>query len=1510
VTDGSRSPGARSAHKERALLKRLLRERAGRPTEAPLSFGQERIWFLDQLAPASSAYCETIAARLNAVVSPPVLDRALNEVVRRHEILRTTFGAVAGRPVQRIAAELRLRAPVVDLTELDRAAQTAELRRAIATRTERAFDLGRGPLLRLTLLKLNRREHYVVLSFHHIVGDAWSVGVLLRELFAAYLFFSAGSRLPLPEPPIQYADFARWQRRRLERGKLDAQLARLKESLVDLPILELPTDRPRPALQSLRGATFTFAFPEELRGALEAVSGGERATLFMTSLMAFQLLLSRYTGSEDIVVGSPVAGRDHAALQGLIGFFANMVLLRASLRGDPTLRELLRRVRQACLDAYAHQDVPFEKLVEELRPERSLSQTPLFQVVFAHLRDLMTAPDVPGIDYEPIEIDARASKFDLTMYTWKAKHDHGLMGTIEYGADLFDAATVARMAGHYSVLLRAIAGNPEKRISELSLLRDEERQQLLFEWKAPGAEYPALRLSESFERQVERAADSVAAVFEGEHLSYGELNRRSDRLARHLRTLGVAPDAPVAVCLERSLEMVVGVLSILKSGGAYVPLDPSYPPERLRFMLGDSGAKVVVTHESLARDLMAFEVRPVALDAGIPRPGGEGEIHAGPEAAPSNLAYLMYTSGSTGRPKGVAVTHKNVARLFQAIADRFDFGAADTWTLFHSYAFDFSVWELWGALLHGGRLVVVPHWVSRSPEAFHERLRLERVTVLNQTPSAFFELAKVEERLGGCPALRLVIFGGEALELKALGSWFERHGDRNPRLVNMYGITEATVHVTYRALAVEDLARATGSPIGRAIPDLSLYVLDRQQQLAPIGVPGELCVGGPGLARGYLGQPKLTAERFIPDPFAPIEGETGGRLYRTGDRARWSAEGELSYLGRFDHQVKVRGFRIELGEVESALREHPAVGQAVVAAMDEPALGVRLVAYVVARGEPKGLPDDDELCRHLKAKLPEYMVPSLYERLESLPLTPAGKVDRRALPAPSARRTGKGYVAPRTAVELELARIWSEVLKVDRVGVEDSFFELGGHSLMATQLWSRVREAFRVDLPLVRLFEKPTITGLAELLVVDSVEPNAARGPDLRREAVLDPSITFVPAARPALPPRNVFLTGGTGFLGASLLHDLLLTTKANVHCLVRAANAEEATNRVQAALESLSLDSLDLRGKDGAMSRIIPVPGDLSRPYLGLASEDFDALASRVDAIYHSGAMVSALYPYSVHKPTNVLGTGEVLRLSSRIRVKPLHYVSATSVATPTPDVSSSAIGEEIDLDDMGPPKDGYSQSKWVAERIVVEARSRGLPVVIYRPGRISGHSRTGVGNDDDLFSRLLKLCVQLGRVPELEAPVMTDIVPVDYVSQALVHLSTRESSLGRVFHLVNPRPTEWSRVIEWIAELGYPLRPVPCAQWIAERNALFEGSEDRLLAALDSSSLSGSNGSLLQVPRFDSRNTLDALEGTAIVCPPVDARLLATYVSHWVRSGYLPPPPSERGRITAADGLQGTDP
>ncbi|HZH78419.1 MAG TPA: amino acid adenylation domain-containing protein, partial [Archangium sp.] len=749
--------------------------------------------------------------------------------------------------------------------------------------------------------------------------------------------------------------------------------------------------------------------------------------------------------------------------------------------------QLLSHVRSLTLAAYSHQDLPFEKLVEELHPSRDLSRNPLFQVVF----NLQNTPQpelaVPGLKLRHVEVEIPISKFDLSLAL--AETAEGLEGSLEYNTDLFEPATAARMAEHFRVLLEGIVANPEQRLSELPLLTEAERRQLLVDWN-PRTDVPREDcIHHLVEARVKQSPDAVAVSYEDQHLTYRELNRRANRLAHHLRALGVGPETKVGLALERSLEMVVAILGVLKAGGAYVPLDPAYPKERLAFMLQDSRVPVLLTQARLRESFPPSDAEVICLDVPDPVLDSRNEADPRPLATSANLAYVIYTSGSTGKPKGALLSHAEVVRLFGATEHWFHFDASDVWTLFHSYAFDFSVWELWGALLYGGRVVVVPYEVSRSPKLFHELLHREQVTVLNQTPSAFRQLIQYEESSGRSEglALRYVVFGGEALEFGALRPWFERHGDARPQLVNMYGITETTVHVTYRPLSAADAEGAPGSNVGVPIPDLQTYVLDSGLRPVPVGVPGELFVGGVGLARGYLNRPELTAERFIPNPFGTAPGE---RLYRSGDLARYRPDGTLEYLGRIDHQVKVRGFRVELGEIEAALLEHPDLREAVVLAREDVPGDKRLVAYIVAASN-RHAPGAAELRDRLKARLPEYMVPSAFVPLPMLPLTSHGKVDRRALPVPGTVRTqvARELVAPQSPLELQLVRIWEDVLGVSPLGIRDDFFELGGHSMLAVQLVERLRKETGRDFPLVSLFKGATVEKMATLLEQRDARP-------------------------------------------------------------------------------------------------------------------------------------------------------------------------------------------------------------------------------------------------------------------------------------------------------------------------------------------------------------------------------------------------------------------------------------
>jgi amino acid adenylation domain-containing protein len=1065
-----------------------LARRAG-DGPAPLSFAQERLWFIDQLQPGSPIYNMPAALAFQGRLDVAALTAALRGVVRRHESLRTSFQAIGGEPRQVIAPALdpdSPRLPIVDLSGLSDPGSEAS--RLAAEDALRPFDLKRGPLLRAALLRRGPEDWTALLNLHHTVSDGWSFGVLVEELSALYAGRFSGELLP--ELPVQYADFAVWQRERLQGEALEAQLDWWRRELEGAPtVLELPADRPRPPSQSFRGGGEAIDVSVEVAAALAGLSRRHGATLFMTLLAAFQTLLHRHAGQDDVLVGSPVAGRTRPELERLIGFFVNMLVFRGRFAGEkvegPSFEEVLERTRASALGAFAYQDLPFERLVEALGVERSLSHNPLFQAVLALQNAPLGELELPGVRLSPVSVEGGTAKFDLNLSL--SEQPGGILGMIEYNADIFDGSTVRRMMDRFRVLLQEIAVDPSRPVWTLPLLPEAEREQLR-DWSAissdPGGD--AL-LHELFAAQAGRTPEAVAVVFEDTALTYGELDRRAAALARRLRDLGVGPEVPVGLCLERSAEMIVAVLGTLMAGGAYVPLDPAYPEERLRYLFEDSRMPVLVTTGGLAG---RFEgPRLVLLEELEEDEGPRPERHG---LTPDHPAYVIYTSGSTGRPKGVVVTHRDVARLFQATDAWFGFGPGDVWSLFHSYAFDFSVWEIWGALLYGGRLVVVPYWVSRSPEDFYRLLCRERVTVLNQTPSAFGQLVQAEETLGVSLelSLRTVVFGGEALNLQSLAPWWNRHPEDSPRLVNMYGITETTVHVTYRPLSPSDLEGAPGSWIGRAIPDLSIHVLGPGLQPSPAGVPGELHVGGAGLARGYLSRPDLTAERFVPDPFS---GRSGARLYRSGDLARWRPTGELEYLGRIDLQVKIRGFRIELGEIEAALARHPAVREAVVLK----ASGERLLAYLAVREEV----ETAELRRFLSERLPEHMVPSGWVLLETFPLTTNGKVDRRALAAiePESAGETEGFDAPRTPTEELLAAAWAELLGRERVGARDDFFDLGGHSLLATRLFSRLRDLFGVEMPLRILFEAPVLADLAARIDEARQEAVGIRMPPVER---------------------------------------------------------------------------------------------------------------------------------------------------------------------------------------------------------------------------------------------------------------------------------------------------------------------------------------------------------------------------------------------------------------------------
>src|SRR5215216_5416352 len=1078
--------------KRRALLEALLSEqgikspgaeRIPRREEsgpAPLSFAQQRLWFFDQFEPGNPAYNLLNTVLLQGKLDSVALEKSFSEVIRRHEALRTTFDVRDGKPVQIIALPEPFNLQVVDIRHLSEAERESVVQNLIKQQT--SFDLKRGPLLRITLVRLRDQEHVLLLAMHHIMSDAWSMGVLVDEVVTIYEGYLAGREVVLPSLPIQYADFAAWQRKWLQGDVLEEQFAYWQQQLGGtLPILELPADRPRPALQTYNGSSLSFSLSRPLSESLKSLCKAEGVTLFMTLLAAFKVLLYRYTGQEDLIVGSPIANRHRQELESLIGFFVNTLAMRTDLSGNPTFEELLKRVRESALDAYANQDLPFEYLVEHLQPNRDLSHSPLVQVVLVLENTPEHELELPDLVVTPLKYQADTAKFDLTLYFDEAVSE--LEGTLEYNTDLFDKDTIARMAQHLQTLLKGIVGDPSARISELPLLTETEKRQLLIEWNDTSAEYDqCLCAHQLFEAQVERTPEAVAVTLENERLSYRELNTRANKLAHHLRGLRVVTGDVVGIFMERSLEMIVGIIGTLKAGAACLPLDPSNPSVRLAFMLRDAGGTVVLSQQRLASDLPETRARVVCLDQDWDEIARNSDDDPKTFVTPESWIYVIYTSGSTGTPKAVCMPHRALVNL---VGWHLMAPAISARTMqFASLNFDISFEEIFSTLAAGACLFLVRDPVRVDIPAlggFIDENRIERfhlpVLVLQKLAEEFFD--KPQTLLN----LRELMVGGEQLQITSdIVKLFARLKDCT--LYNHYGPSETHV-VTSFTLPPDSKTWPVLPPLGRPIANTEMYLLDPHLHPVPVGVPGELYIGGACLAHGYLNRSELTAERFIPHPFSD---EHGARLYQTGDLARYRKDGDIEFIGRNDLQVKIRGKRIELGEIEVTLTQHESVSDAVVTLhQDSSGAEKRLVAYVVFN--PGCAIETRQLRDHLRGKLPEYMLPSAFITLPTFPLTTSGKIDRLALPAPERNlETEEGYIAPRGALEEVLSTIFGDVLKLERIGICDNFFELGGHSLSATQIVSRVRDAFQMELPVRKVFEHPTVEGLAQSLLEDHGE--------------------------------------------------------------------------------------------------------------------------------------------------------------------------------------------------------------------------------------------------------------------------------------------------------------------------------------------------------------------------------------------------------------------------------------
>ncbi|WUS41582.1 amino acid adenylation domain-containing protein [Kitasatospora sp. NBC_01250] len=1487
---------------------------APRPGTVPLSYAQRRLWFLDQLHGQGAAYHVPLVLDLDGELDEPALAAALADLLTRHESLRTVFPAVAGVPRQLVleGAAARLRLATTDVAP-------GELDAAVDAVVREPFDLaGRLPV-RAGLLRTAPDRHVLVLVIHHIACDGWSLAPLWRDLAAAYTARRAG-RAPDAEPlPVQYADYTLWQQRLLgeegdEQSLMSRQLAYWSGALAQLPeCIELPADRPRPPVASQQGDTVQFTLDAELHRRITELAEAAGASPFMVLHAALAALLTKLGAGTDIAIGTPVAGRTDHALDALVGFFVNTLVLRTDTGGNPAFRDLLARVREGDLAAYAHQDVPFERLVDTLAPSRGLAHHPLFQVLLALQNAPQGAPRLPGLGVTPREAGTGACRFDLSISLQERhgedRQPQGMTGVAEFSTDLFERAGIELLLRRFTRLLTEVTADPTRRLGTLDVVLPAEREQLLAHSGDRSHDVPPRTLPELFEAQVRRTPRATALVHDdgtGEvrTLSFRELDLRSNRLARHLIAHGVGPERFVGIALPRTIDAVVATLAVLKAGGAYLPLDAGYPAARLAFMAEDARPAVLLTDSATELPLPALARVPrLVLDApGTRRAVAERPLTRITDAdrirplSCGHPAYVVYTSGSTGRPKGVVVTHSGIAGVAEAQVRRFGVTTASRILQFASHSFDGAVWELCGALLTGATLVMAPADVAAPGPALTALVERHRISHATLPPAALSVLEPAQ-----LPSLTSMIVSGEASSGETVRRW-----SAGRRFLNGYGPTETTVCATLSA----PLEGGATPPIGRATVNARVYVLDRDLTLVPPGVVGELHVSGAGVARGYLHRPALTADRFVADPF----GAPGSRMYRTGDLVRWNEGGELEFVGRADGQVKIRGFRIEPGEVAAALGTHPGVAQAVVVPRADQRGGTFLTAYAVladtAPSDGAAPPDGRELRAHLAGLLPDYLVPAVVLVLDALPLAATGKVDRAALPVPDFAALSAGR-EPRNPRERILCELFAEVLGVPRVTIDDSFFALGGHSLLVPRVISGIRRRLGVELAVRTLFERQSVAAL--LAAVDgTAEDGPAGGPtpaQLAADAVLDPAITVRPPAaaaaaaegrrhgparRPAGGRENLLLTGATGFLGAFLLRELLDRTGADIHCLVRAEDEAAALRRIRRNLTEYGL------WNEFSRRRIVPVPGDLTQPLLGLGRERFEQLARLVDAVYHNGARVSAVDPYRRLREANVTGTQEALRLAALGEPVPVHHISTAAVAVAA-DERRATVPESGRLGPHQVMAGGYPESKWVAEELVWAAGERGLPVSVYRCGRVSGHTVSGAGSHRDVFWQLVRAMLVIGAAPlpaaGQDAPPVVDLVPVDWTAAAIVRLSRRPAATGLAHHLVCPEPLPVAEVLDRLRRYGYRLEPMAADAWVRTLHERAEADARTGTGTLDGAVLLADTlpalGRLGQV-RLDATNTQAGLAGSELAFPRLDDALLRAYADYFVTSGFFPPPPA----------------
>ncbi|MEG4838961.1 amino acid adenylation domain-containing protein [Microcoleus sp. B9-D4] len=1434
-----------------------------------LSPQQKYLWLLQQ---DSAAYRIQSAISIEGSLQTDNLKKALEKVSDRHEIIRTSFQGKAGLkiPIQVISEHSSVSWKWVNLSEVNPQEQEAKLEEIFQQEKSALFNFDRNPVWHLSLITLSSERHILLVSLPALCADSRTLKNLVQEISQCYAACLHGEEIT--DEVVQYIQFSEWQNELLE----DEEAAEGKEywtghNFSALASLRLPFEN------RLINAPAQFtpqAFEVKLELALlvqvEAIASQYNTSLSTFLLACWKILLWRLIGQSEIAVGVAFDGRKYEELEPALGLFAKFLPLSSQLTENFSFAESLQQIQQEEREAYKYQ---------EYFSHEYLGNSSGFPFGF-EFEEQLEKHSASGVFFSIYKQYACCDRFKVKLSCHR--QNDSLAAEFHYDPIFLADNSIRCLAEQFYALVQSVASNPQTAIGKLEMLSDRARHQLLLEFNSTKADYPLDKcVHQLFEEQAERSPNSIAAVCENQQITYSELNARANQIAHYLQQLGVKPEVIVGLCVDRSLEAIAGILGILKAGGAYLPLDPAMPKERLALMLQNAQTPVLLTQQHLIKNLPETKAQIVCLDTDIPSFSPTTFVSASGE----NLAYIIYTSGSTGTPKGVAIEHRQLLNYLHGIQEKLNLPSGANYATVSTFAADLGHTVIFPALCSGGCLHIISQERATDTQAMAAYFQQHSIDCLKIVPSHLKALLSADNASQILPKKRLIL-GGEPLMWNLIETIQKYNPDCS--IFNHYGPTETTVGVlTYQVKMQGDRISQT-VPLGRPLPNTQIYLLDSHLQPVPVGVAGELYIAGAGLARGYLNQPELTAEKFI---CKSLTQEPETRLYKTGDLARYLPDGNIEFIDRVDRQVKLRGFRIELGEIEAGLSHHPSVREAAVLLQENEPGNQRLVAYIVSHSKPS-IQDSqliESLRSFLKEKLPEYMIPSAFVVLKALPLTPNGKIDRQALPAPSiAANFTDTFVGPRTPGEEILAGIWSQLLNLKKVGIHDNFFDLGGHSLLITQLLAKVRESFQVELPLRVLFEAPTVAGLAEKIEMQQGGNTAGDRPsnfDINAEVVLDPAIRpATPLSEPKTEPACILLTGATGFLGAFLLRDLLQQTQAEIYCLVRSADAESGKKRIQSSLESY------LIWDESSSDRIIPIAGDLSQPLFGLSEEQFGVLASKIDVIYHNGAFVKFTYPYSVLKPANVLGTQEVLRLASQSKLKPVHLISTISVFSAMGESGIKVVREEDDLTPGEGLKGAYTQTKWVAEKLVEVARDRGIPVSIYRPGRISGDSQTGACNPSDLLYRLIAGCVQLGCAPDGDK--LMNVAPVDYVSRAIVHLSRQKEFLGKTFHLVNTQSFQMSELLGWIGSMGYPIKRVSSEAWQAEIINRAGYSPDHALyplVGLFSEKVSEAEMPQSGTLHFDCQNTLDGLATTDITCPQADANLFRTYFSYLADSGLI---------------------